>query len=80
MVHAKCQQCYSVSKQLDKVTLQLTFSTIYKHCGNDECFRLMLRKGVYPYEHMTSWDSFNETQLPAKDAFYSNLYNGGYYR
>ena len=79
IVHAKCQQCYSGgnSTQLDKVTLQLKFSNVYKYCGNDECFRLMLRKGVYPYEYMTSWDSFNETQLPAKDAFYSNLYMEG---
>ena len=79
VAHAKCQQCYSggASKQLDRVALQLTFSNIYKHCGNDECFRLMLRKGVYPYEYMTCWDSFNETQLPEKDAFYSNLYMEG---
>ena len=75
IVHAKCEQCYSggVSKQLDKVTLQLIFSNVYKHCGSDECFRLMLRKGVYPYEYMKCWDSFNENQLPEKDVFYSNL-------
>ena len=79
IVHAKCQQCYSGgnSTQLDKVALQLKFSNIYKFCGNDECFRLMLRKGVYPYEYMTSWDNFKETQLPSKDEFYSNLYMEG---
>ena len=36
-----------------------------------------VEKGVYPYEYMTSWDSFNETQLPEKDMFYSNLYMEG---
>ena len=33
----------------------------------------MLRKGVYPYEDMDSWEKFDETSLPDKKAFYSNL-------
>ena len=33
----------------------------------------MLRKGVYPYEYMDSWERFNETSLPSKKDFYSNL-------
>ena len=33
----------------------------------------MLRKGVYPYEYMDSWERFNETSLPSKESFYSNL-------
>ena len=36
-------------------------------------YDLLTRKGVYPYEYVNSWDRFNETQLPPKDAFYSNL-------
>ena len=36
-------------------------------------FILLLRKGVYPYEYMDSWEGFNETSLPEKEAFYSNL-------
>ena len=34
---------------------------------------LLLRKGVYPYEYMDSWERFEETKLPPKDAFYSKL-------
>jgi hypothetical protein len=30
-------------------------------------------KGVYPYEYIDSYKRFNETELPAKDKFYSNL-------
>ena len=33
----------------------------------------MLRKGVYPYEYMDNWERFNETSLPSKESFYSNL-------
>ena len=36
-------------------------------------FVLLLRKGVYPYEYMDSWERFNETLLPPKKAFYSEL-------
>ena len=34
---------------------------------------MLLRKGVYPYEYMDSWERFNEISLPGKEAFYSNL-------
>ena len=34
---------------------------------------MLLRKGVYPYEYMDEWEKFNETNLPEKEKFYSNL-------
>ena len=34
---------------------------------------MLLRKGVYPYEYMDSWERFNETSLPDEKAFYSKL-------
>ena len=33
-------------------------------------YELLGRKGIYPYEYMTSWDN---VQLPPIKAFYSNL-------
>ena len=36
-------------------------------------YNLLTRKGIYPYEYMSSWDKFEETQLPPIEAFYSNL-------
>ena len=33
----------------------------------------MLRKGVYPYEYVDNWEKFDETSLPNKEDFYSNL-------
>ena len=34
---------------------------------------LLIKKGIYPYEYMDSWDKFNENKLPDKDNFYSKL-------
>ena len=34
---------------------------------------MLLRKGVYPYEYMGSWERFDEELLPDKEAFYSSL-------
>ena len=33
----------------------------------------MLRKDVYPYEYMNTWERFSEISLPSKEDFYSNL-------
>ena len=34
---------------------------------------MLLRKGVYPYKDMDSWEKSDETSLPDKNAFYSKL-------
>ena len=34
---------------------------------------LLTRKGVYPYDYVSSLDKLSETQLPPKDEFYSKL-------
>ena len=34
---------------------------------------MLLRKGVYLYEYMDYWEKFNETTLPEKEKYYSNL-------
>lgn len=40
---------------------------------DDETFRLLIRKGVYPYDYMDSFDRFDERQLPSKRDFHSLL-------
>ena len=36
-------------------------------------FILLLRKGVYCYEYMDSWEKFNETSLLEKEGFYHHI-------
>jgi hypothetical protein len=40
-----------------------------------EMLEIYLKKGVYPYEYMNSWEKFDKTSLPPKGAFYSKLNN-----
>ena len=44
---------------------------------NDKQRELLIRKGIYPYEYMNSWNRFNDDRLPSKDKFYSNLNMSG---
>ena len=36
---------------------------------------LLARKGVYPYDYVTSFNKLKETKLPSKEDFYSKLYD-----
>ena len=52
------------------------FYNTYQLCNKDlSKFALLLRKGVYPYEYMDSWNRFKEESLPDKEYFYSKLNN-----
>ena len=43
----------------------------------EEKRKLVMRKGVFPYEYMDSWERFAEPKLPSKEAFYSKLSDSG---
>ena len=61
-------------KETDNDVLIKRFYNTYKLSKNDiNKFKLLLRKGVYPYEYMDSWKRFNEKKLPSKVKFYSTL-------
>ena len=69
----KCKRCNSKSyKSID--ALKEEFPNTYRFCNKDlNKFILLLRKGVYPYEYMDSWERFDETELPQLSSFYSEL-------
>ena len=64
-----------MSSSLDKLVSNLPkddliyTSKVFKGKG----LSLMSQKGVYPYDFMDSFEKFNQTELPAKDHFYSIL-------
>ena len=65
----RCEECKKLIEGLIK-----NFRSIYQFCNGDlNKFILLLRKGVYPYEYMDSWEKFDETTLPPKKDFYSEL-------
>ena len=69
----KCKECNETSAKSVNDLIE-KFPRTYKFCnGNLNKFVLLLRKGVYPYEYMDSWERFNETSLPPKKSFYSEL-------
>ena len=51
-----------------------TFANIYQFFKKDiNKFILLLRKCVYPYKYMDTWERFHETSFLDKEAFYSSL-------
>ena len=70
----ECYNCKQRYKKKFNKELIKRFTSTYSFCNNDlNKFILLLRKGVYPYEYMYNWERFNETSLPNKESFYSNL-------
>ena len=73
-------RCFSCKKNYEKdfnKDLIQRLANIYEFCneGNEDLnkFILLLRKGAYPYEYMDSCQKCDETSLPNKKVFYSNL-------
>ena len=65
----RCKECSNESyKSINGLTEK--FPNAYQFCNGDfNKFVLLLRKGVYPYEDMDSWERFDETSLPDKKLF-----------
>ena len=67
----RCKKNYE--KNFNKELIQ-RFANTYEFCNRGlNKFTLLLRKGVYPYEYMDHWQTLDQTLLPDKQAFYSNL-------
>ena len=60
----KCFNCNIYYKKKFNKDLIKKFKNTYSFCNNDlNKFILLLRKGVYPYEYVDSWERFNETSI-----------------
>ena len=70
----KCFNCKSYYEKDFNKELIKRFTSTYEFCNrNLNKFILLLRKGVYPYEYMDNWETVDQTSLPNKESFYSNL-------
>ena len=70
----RCFECKkNYKKDFNKDVIK-RFASTYEFCGGEiNKLFLLLRKSVYPYEYMDSWERFDETSSPNKEIFYSNL-------
>ena len=73
-LYYECKECKKRSiKPINELIKK--FRNVYQfRNGETNKFVLLLRKGVYPYEYMDSWERSDETSLPDKKDFYSELY------
>ena len=56
----KCKECKKSYTKLTNESIK-NFPTLYKFSnGNLNKFFLLLRKGIYPYEYINSWERFDE--------------------
>ena len=70
----KCFQCNPWYKKHFEHDLINKFKNTYEFCNKDSSkFILLLGKDIYPYEYIDSWEGFDETSFPNKEAFYSSL-------
>ena len=67
----ECKKNYQKNFNKDLINW---FANIYEFWNKDiNTFILLLRKGIYSHEYIDSWERFDETSLPDKEAFYSSL-------
>ena len=67
-----------MASSLDKLSSNLTdeqYKNLKQFYGGN--FKLMRRKGIFPYKFLNCWERFDESQLPSKDEFYSKLNMNG---
>ena len=74
LIKYKCLSCNKNYSNKTDENLKKRFKNTFKISNNDiNKFILLLRKGVYPYKYMDDWKKSNETLLPRKEDFHSNL-------
>ena len=68
----RCKECNGTSNKSANDLIE-KFPRMYKFCNDDlDNFFMLLKKGVYPYEYLDSWEKFNETSLSPKKIFMVN--------
>ncbi|XP_048478608.1 uncharacterized protein LOC119690408 isoform X2 [Plutella xylostella] len=67
-----------MASSLDKLAQNLRsdqFNELKRVFPKEDDFKRLIKKGIYPYEYTTSFDSLKCTSLPDKEDFYNSLTN-----
>ena len=73
---------YKLVEKIKKSKKNSSFPHLYHYFVNNHMkkrkvkhqdFKLLLRKGVFPYNYINNFKVFEETKLPCKEAFYDDL-------
>ena len=66
----RCFGCKKNYKKEFNKELIKRFANIYEFCNEDiDKFIFLLRKGVYPYQYMDSWERFDSDTVQLSDVF-----------
>ena len=68
----RCKECKTICYKSIKGLIKKFPRTYQFFNGDPNKFVLLLRKGVYLYEFMDSWERFDETSLTDEKTFYRN--------
>ena len=69
----KCKKCKASYTKLANESIK-NLTTLYKFWNGDlNKFFLLLRKVIYPYEHIDSCERFDENTITPKETFYKEL-------
>ena len=70
-----CNYLFWIDK--DRCFVHLDKFSITRSQVKPHLLKYYLRKGVFPYDWFNSFEKFNATSLPSKEAFYSRLHKRG---
>ena len=63
----------NILERLMKLNKKICLKTHFNFLMISFNFIFLLGKSIYTYEFMDNWDKFNETSLPEKEEFYSDV-------
>ena len=69
-----CNLVENLKKNVDDITeLRNIYKNTSDYFKDDEQFKLMIKKGIYPYDFIDNYNKMYTTILPTQDKFYSKL-------
>ena len=72
----KKKKATQIKNEINNVNeLRKIYKDTSEHFKDDKQFLLMIKKGIYPYEHINNYDRLLDENIPPIECFYSSLNN-----